>query len=154
MKTFTCSQCGLTKITDTNGGTGYGLNAAGDKVCYACCAVNDSKALGTLKPKEKLLLYYNGKEVTNWPGSLRITPTGTRVGRHNIARTQTTVYFMHQGSQFTGRQYGNNSEILHVTKRVAVCLLLAFCLFLGACSQQAYMCPTYGKVVKSNYRGR
>lgn len=38
-------------------------------------------------------------------------------------------------------------------RSVAVCLLLACCLFLGACSQ-AYMCPTYGKVVKSNYRGR
>lgn len=34
-----------------------------------------------------------------------------------------------------------------------VCLILACCLFLGACSS-AYHCPTYGKVVKSNSRGR
>lgn len=31
-------------------------------------------------------------------------------------------------------------------------IILACCLFLGACS--SHHCPTYGKVVKSNYRGR
>lgn len=115
MTTFTCSQCSLTKHEETTG-TGYGVDAAGNKVCYACCAVNDSKELDELKPKEKLLLYWDGTEVTNWPGSLRITPTGTHVGRHNIARTQTTVYFKHHGNHFTGRQYGDNSQILHVIK--------------------------------------
>lgn len=115
MNTFICSQCGLTKPEETTG-TGYGVDAAGNKVCYTCCGVNDSQALDTLRPKEKLLLYWNGKEVTNWPGSLRITPIGHRVGNHNIARSQTTVYFKHHGANFIGRQYGDNSQILHVVK--------------------------------------
>lgn len=113
---FTCSQCGQTKLTDPNGGTGYGLDNEGKKVCYACCALNDSQALAELQPKERYLLYWDGKEVINWPGSLRITPTGVHKGRHNIARTQETVYFKHKGHSFTGRQYGSNSQILHVVK--------------------------------------
>lgn len=55
MNTFICSQCGLTKPEETTG-TGYGVDAAGNKVCYTCCGVNDSQALDTLKPKEKLLM--------------------------------------------------------------------------------------------------
>lgn len=114
--TFTCSQCGLTKSTNANGGTGYGLDAAGKKVCYACCALNDSQALANLQPKERYLLYWDGKEVINWPGSLRITPMSVHKGRHNMAGTRETVYFKHKGHSFTGTHYGSNSQILHVIK--------------------------------------
>ena len=112
---FTCAQCAQTKVHNSGCSTGYGRDPKTDaKICFACCGVNDGKELDNLKPKEKFCLYWDGKEVTNWPGSLRIKPSHTRTGRHNIARTQTTVYFHYNGKPFTGKQYGNNSQILHI----------------------------------------
>lgn len=113
---FTCAQCGQTKVHNSGCSTGYGRNERDEKICFACCGENDGKALEELKPKEKFCLYFDSKGITNWPGTLRISPMHVRTGRHNIARTQTTVYFKYKGHSFTGKQYGNNSQILHIQK--------------------------------------
>lgn len=116
MNTFTCFQCGETKTNTEQHVTGYGLDKAGNKICFACCGLNDARELENLKPKEKFWLYWDGKEVINWPGTLRITPNYVVKGRHNIARTRETVYFMFKGHNYTGVQYGSNTQVLHIKR--------------------------------------
>lgn len=114
---FTCSECGQTKVHNNGCSTGYGSDPETNaKTCFDCCGLNDAKALKDLKPKEKFCLYWDGKEVINWPGTLRIKPLHVVKGRHNIARTRETVYFKFEGANFTGIQYGNNSQIIHIKK--------------------------------------
>lgn len=113
---FTCSQCELSKPVYTDGGTGYAIDQKNNKICYSCCAVNDSNDLGALKPKEKICLYWDGVQVTNWPGSLKIKAYSVKKGNHNIAGSRVTVYFKHNGNKFTGINYGSSSQILHVRK--------------------------------------
>lgn len=115
MNTFTCHQCGLTKENNEPHTTGYGIQD-GNKICFACCGINDARELENLEPKQKFYLYWTGTEVTNWPGSLRIKPTNVIKGHHNIARTRETVYFTFKGRRFSGVQYGQNSQILHIKK--------------------------------------
>ncbi|MBU1235039.1 MAG: hypothetical protein KKC77_19300 [Proteobacteria bacterium] len=96
--------------------TGYGLDNHGHKICFNCCGLLDSRNLSRMPKKDKYLLYFNGIEVTNWPGSLKIKPYCVNHGKHNIARTMTTVWFKFYGMRFIGKNYGDNSQILHVKK--------------------------------------
>ena len=60
------------------GGTGYGINADGKRIGYACCADNDRAAM--IADGRATLYLTHGKRdsgvidwrVTNWPGSLTI----------------------------------------------------------------------------------
>jgi hypothetical protein len=72
--TFTCSDCGATKPVNHTGGTGYGIyreDGAEKKVCYDCCGKRDK---ADMIETGKAVLYWNGKEVTNWSGTLRFFP--------------------------------------------------------------------------------
>jgi len=113
---FDCHQCGQHKIHESNISTGYGRNDKDEKICFACCGLNDEKNLIELKKGEKICLFFNGIEIINWPSTLKITPTYIRKGRHNIAGTRQDVYFVFRGLNFHGIQYGNNSEIIHIRK--------------------------------------
>lgn len=113
---FTCSKCHGHKIHESDISTGYATDKDGNKVCFECCGKEDLKTLKELQPKEKTLLYWDGKEVTNWPGSLRIKPNSTRKGRHNIAGSREDVWFYIDNQCYHGIQYGNNSQILHIKK--------------------------------------
>ena len=112
--------CGHT-ITPKHGpgGTGYGRNRSGESLCYECCADLDR---ASLRRREKTTLYLTEsrdesgrirREVINWPGSLRITPSAVSHGRHNIARTRTDVWFAFEGNHYHAVQYGENTQLLH-----------------------------------------
>lgn len=114
-----CADCGKPfPIQRETCGTGCGIYE-GKKVCYACCAVRDRKALMGLKGREQYHLYLtrngDGKFfVSNWPGTLKIAVDYAVEGRHNIAGCRTDVGFTLDGKKFYGTQYGNMSEICHV----------------------------------------
>lgn len=111
---FICFQCGLNKIHESDFSTGYGTDKSGHKICFDCCGLNDAKVLENLKPKEKFCLYWNGKQVTNWPVTLAINPHYVTKGKHNLARTRETVYFTFAGRKFMGIQYGEYTQVLHI----------------------------------------
>lgn len=111
--------------------TGYGLDAAGDKVCFTCCGMID-KAEMILTGRATLYLTYDreltsGRQVrvhnaavTNWPGTMKIR-AAIRSGRHNIAGRRYDVWFTFAGRQWHGVNYGENSQVCHckVNKRDA-----------------------------------
>ena len=109
-----CFMCGK-ELKSDGFGTGYG-ELLGRKCCYDCCAKYDRNILLSLKPKSKdrTYLYWDGKEVTNWPGTLRILPNKISEGRHNIAKTRTDVWFTLEGKRFHGVQLGDMNQICSV----------------------------------------
>lgn len=114
---MTCHEC-QKECVPTGVGTGYGVDAKGNKVCYACCANHDEQALMALAGKNKLCLYLTGnagdETVTNWPGTLKIKVNRISKGRHNFAGTRTDVWFTHKGKKFHGTQYGEFTQICHI----------------------------------------
>ena len=109
-----CCVCGKS-IHGDGIGTGHGIDEHGNKVCYECCGKRDAEQLAALEPGTPMYLYLSGEYVTNWPGTLKIRIIGQRTGRHNIAGTQTNVWFRYGGRNYHGTQYGNDSEICRVT---------------------------------------
>ena len=110
---FICSKCNRQIGITHNLGSGFATDGKGGKICYRCCADLDTEFMA----KEGKIDLYLGKnsaggyEVTNWPGTLRISVKKIYEGRHNIAGTQTHVWFVHAGRQWIGVQYGRNSDI-------------------------------------------
>lgn len=111
---FTCIDCGETKPINKEGGTGYATDKDGNKICYNCCGKRDTFELLQLKPKAKMCLYWNGKEVINWPGTLRIPVKSHDVWVTGYKRKTTHVQFQLGGKKFKGLLYGDNTQILHV----------------------------------------
>lgn len=144
---FVCVQCHKEITPDTHGGitSGCGFNEKGERVCYACCAVNDRAYMDETgridlylvrkeyKTKEDALKAnpywyrhrYDGEEskyysyfVTNWPDSLRFPVRSITKGRHNMAGTRYDVTFRdHHGREWYGTQYGDNSSIARCKRR-------------------------------------
>lgn len=112
MNTFTCAECGAEKEIQTSGGTGYGQDKTGRKVCYACCAEIDR---AEMKETGRAVLYLDGvQQVTNWPGTLRLAVRYSRQGNHNMAGSRTDVWFQGpDGKEWHGTQYGENSQLCH-----------------------------------------
>lgn len=115
---FTCTQCNEHKIHEDSLTTGYGTDKDGNKVCFACCGLNDAKELANLQPKEKYILYLDTTEKTlsNWPGTFKISLHYIREGRHNIAGKRYDTWFTFKGSNYHAVQYGNNTQIAHIKK--------------------------------------
>jgi hypothetical protein len=111
---FICSQCNEHKKHESEISTGYGKDKNDNKVCFACCGLNDAKSLNELLPKEKICFYYANNLICNWPNTLSIKPYHVRYGRHNIARTRQDIYFYFNGRNFHAVQYGSNSQIAHI----------------------------------------
>lgn len=122
---FHCDRCGQDKTHNEPHTTGYGVNDAGQKVCFACCAEVDreqmiatGRACLYLTYTSPVVLRGNYKPignatVSNWPGTLKISAT-FRKGRHNIAGTRYDVWFTGpDGKSWHGVQYGENTQICH-----------------------------------------
>ncbi len=114
---FVCAECGEEKVhVNPNGcgGTGYGIDRAGNKVCYACCGKHD---LADMRETGRAVLYLTeegtqGTVVSNWPGTLKIRVTHLRKGSHNIAGSRTDVWFTDgDGRQWHGVQLGEFSQL-------------------------------------------
>lgn len=117
MKThnFTCSRCHEDKehVSDTT--TGYGTNKAGEKICFACCAIVDREQMDK-EGKAVLYLSQDSKvwRVTNWPGSLSLPVLSHTKGKHNLAGVRYDVWFRDRtGALWHGTQYGDDTMICH-----------------------------------------
>lgn len=96
---------------------GVGHAADGRTYCPECCASRDVGAMLKDGNSRRLPLYFDGKAITNWPGSLRITAFGTRCGRHNIAGSRVDVWFIGPDRYYWhGVQYGKNRQVLHARR--------------------------------------
>lgn len=108
----TCTTCKQPFVS--NGfSTGYGINrVTGEKFCYDCIGKTDLLELENLKVGEKISLYYISakKEITNWPGSLKLSANHYEI-KHNICRNALYVYFFHNNRRYYGRIMGNTQVI-------------------------------------------
>jgi len=129
----TCSLCKkpLPILPENHtGGTGYALKDKEEKICYDCCAERDKQQMRdkgkialylTFNPHAQRLYrslspYYQGGKITNWPGTLTFTTNTIYVGRHNIAEHLYRCYFTFENQKWIGRQYGDNTMLLHCKK--------------------------------------
>jgi hypothetical protein len=115
-ETFKCHVCRVEKIVQTDGGTGY-ASRRDHKICYECCGRIDARRMERGLP---VLLYYDGKVVSNWPGTLKVTPYYTKIGRHNVAGKRTDVWFRFKAGTFHGTRYGDMSQVLRHVKAIKV----------------------------------
>ena len=76
---FHCDDCGQDKAHESDVSTGCAITDDGHKVCFACCAVRDRKMLIDTGHSKYLPHYPSGKEVANWPGTLRFDVCGTGI---------------------------------------------------------------------------
>lgn len=108
--------CGHPPSPTEGPGTGYGLDAAGKKSCYACCAEADKV---TMRSTGRITLYLTRRQdggfwmISNWPGSLLFKATYFKKGRHNMAGSRYDVWFNFEGSAWHGVNYGENTQLLH-----------------------------------------
>lgn len=102
---FICSQCNEHKTHKSDMTTGYGTNKEGGKICFSCCGKNDILELINLQNKQKVWQYFDGKNIVNWPSTMKIKPNFTKKGRHNIAGSREDVWFT------IGIGYVNNNEL-------------------------------------------
>lgn len=118
METFICAKCGLEKEVQKNGGTGYATNSSDEKICYSCCAIEDTAYMIN---NDRIVLYLSKSsrgfwQITNCPGTLIISNPQVKIGKHNIAGYRYGVWFTYAGKNWHGVQYGENTEILHCRK--------------------------------------
>ena len=114
---FICSQCGQNKVHESDFSTGYATDrTTGNKICFDCCGINDAKELKELPIGKKTIQYWDGKNIINWPGTLKINPYCVNKGRHNIAGKREDIYFKFEGFNYHAVQYGEMSQITHIKK--------------------------------------
>lgn len=112
---FKCSQCGTTKPIDKNGGTGYATDSEnGNKTCYVCMGLNDAKRLKELQPGAKMMLYWDGKAITNWPGTLTVPVKSPNIWVTGYKRKTTHIVFTFEGKKYKAFQMGHNAQVAHV----------------------------------------
>jgi len=114
--------CGHTASPHSEHTTGTCHTKAGLEICWDCAALGDTGRMLKDGNSNRLPLYLNGKgEVINWPGTLRFKVFNIRMGRHNIGRTRTDVWFVGPDSYvWHGVQIGDWNEVCHAkrTKQV------------------------------------
>lgn len=108
------------------------LRQAGDKLCFACCAVDDKAQMDrdgkialylthdpftqAIQPWGKPVFSTTSGKVTNCPGSLAF-PCRVKRGKHNMARYRYDVWFTdHNGNPWYGVQIGDNTQVCHCRK--------------------------------------
>ncbi len=131
-----CDYCGMT-LVPSGCTTGGGVNAAGETLCFDCCAFADVIDMARTEPGERgaIALYAKGKvltkmgiresgellTVTNWPGTLKLQVTAvTRWTSGGFGSKRRTVYFRGPlGSWWSGVEYdGNAGEFLRKVRRL------------------------------------
>lgn len=112
-----CHLCGAVFVP-TEHTTGYGEDTEGFRYCFKCCAFKDKD---TMRRDGRIDLYLTGALigtdrplVSNWPGTLQITPT--RIKRSTMFafghRTQRQdVWFTFEGTKWHGVNRGDNDIV-------------------------------------------
>ena len=96
--------------------TGYGRDGdTGRTFCYECAAEIDRQ---WMRDHDRTTLYLvertSGQwELTNWPGTLRLSPYRVRIGRHNMARKRYDAWVSFEGADWHFVTYGDNTQIAH-----------------------------------------
>ena len=128
--TFYCDRCKKEKThtrPGSSGGTGYGRDSEGQKICYACCGETD---LEYMREHGKIALYVSGdndsfdryqrgvrfipKKITNWPGSLEFTVLSWSRGSHNWGIPRYDVWFIGPDDQvWYGVHMGYYTQLIH-----------------------------------------
>ena len=106
--------------------SGYATTRDGEKLCFACCAVNDKETMIKEGHSRGLPLYIavseimgavirkKKYEVTNWPGTLRFDVRVYSFGGHNMCGKRLDVWFNGpDGYEWHGTNYGGNTDIVH-----------------------------------------
>lgn len=118
---FKCSQCQCDVVHEAEITTGYALDKDENKICFACCAVNDKQSMLTNRNSKRLPLYLSGDKppfrVTNWPGTLSFRCFTYSEGKHSCygGYTKRTDVWFHgpDGRVWWGRHIGRNTDIVH-----------------------------------------
>lgn len=108
---FQCCDCGACKVYRPDGiGTGYARVDGRQLVCYECCARRDEKEM---RETGRIVLYFSGDKVTNWPGTLQLPVYGVRHSWHNFAgrNGRTDFYFRAFGREWHGVNIGRDNQI-------------------------------------------
>jgi hypothetical protein len=118
MNTFICFRCKKQIIHNEPHTTGYGLDRAHHKICFACCAIVDENQM--IK-NGKIVLYLVTKDginfITNWPGTLSFAVQKIKESRHNIAGVRRDAWFKDKNkSVWHGVQFGHWSQLCHCKK--------------------------------------
>jgi hypothetical protein len=115
--TFKCFVCKETKTHEDDLTTGYGRDKHNHKICFDCCGKRDAETLRTLRTGQKTAMYLVGdKQITNWPGTLKIDVSRVRKGNHNMAGKRIDVWFAFSGFNYHGVTYGDNTQICYINK--------------------------------------
>ena len=125
---FTCTACGENKTHTDPHTTGYGQDKDGNKVCFACCGLQDMQSMrDTGKGDGYLVRNDDGThKFTNWPGTLSLSVYGIRKSFHNFAGRdgRTDFYFMFEGKEWHGVNIGDQQfSRVHVLKKQSSQLL-------------------------------
>lgn len=80
---FFCDRCHTLQPVTHDGGTGYARRNDGTLICYACCAGVDRD---DTRKQGRTVLYFDGKTITNWPGTLTFPVRYVRRFNHPFAR--------------------------------------------------------------------
>lgn len=106
--------------------TGYGIDAQGNLICYACCAEGDKEymrkegritlylTMASIKIKSGWVIDSSAR-ITNWPGSLEFIPTGhnIKISQTNWGLTRRDLWFAFDNHYWHGVNVGDNSQLLH-----------------------------------------
>jgi hypothetical protein len=103
VRCYRCTvDCTPTCIDDACRGCtdGYGIDARGRKLCFACCAdddrfyaTRDGRWTGYLTCRPDASTGRQRWTVSNWPGSLVFQVESRREGSHNIGRTRHDAWY-------------------------------------------------------------
>jgi len=97
-------------------GVGYATNSAGERVCYACCAVADEKQM---QEDGKITLYLESSPtreantVTNWPGSLKFRVVFWKKSKHAFGHNMIIAYFKDSNGAWWSAKNIGDTQIAH-----------------------------------------
>lgn len=106
--TFICHQCKQQKPIQNTGGTGYATDNDENKICYDCCGINDAENLKFLKIGETATLYWDGGNIINWPGTLKIPVKSPGIWVTGFKRKTTHIEFIYAGQYYKALNTDNN----------------------------------------------
>ena len=93
------------------------LTTKGEVICYECCGIEDKEWILNLPLGGKTsILYWNDRELSNWPGTLKIVPNYKKISKTNWGLTRTDMWFMLEGKTYHAKHIGHNTQICHVQR--------------------------------------
>jgi hypothetical protein len=111
-KTDEVLECGHPESPHGDYTRGYGVDAQGNRSCYACCKAS---LVAEMEVTGKTTLYFNGWEVSDWPGMFKVPAYDIRKGTHRTFGGLNSRYDFRfagpDGYVWRGTQRGDNNMI-------------------------------------------